>query len=179
MWGPHLIASRGTESFRCITCARIANHKRARYALETLPCNGRVGLAGPLQPRRPRLKWNRANEARWGRHGEGGHQVVRYNTTQHDGRWLCTRCGLHYVRFCEFWTKQCAGAPGRRQSPSRTPWQEVPYRTGRRTRSRSTHPGPAQGPQEFASQATYWFLILAYQGRKGRAGQPPGPRRSP
>ena len=54
-WGPHLIASHGTEGFRCITCARVANHKRARYALRT-PCSGRAGLAGPLQPHRPRLK---------------------------------------------------------------------------------------------------------------------------
>ena len=112
MWGPHFITSHGTAGFRCIPCARIANHKRARYALRTLPCTGRVGLAGPLQPRRPRLKWNRANEARWKRQGEGGHQVVRYNTTQHDGRWLCMQCGLHYVRFCDLRTKQCAGSPG-------------------------------------------------------------------
>ena len=90
---------------------RIANHKKARYALRTLPCAGR-GMASPLQPRRPRLKWNRANEARWNRQGEGGHQVVRYNTTQHDGRWLCMRCGLHYVRFCGLRAKQCVGAPG-------------------------------------------------------------------
>ena len=48
------------------------------------------------------------------RQGEGGHQVVRYNTTQHDGRWLCMRCGLHYVRFCDLRTKQCAGAPANR-----------------------------------------------------------------
>ena len=111
MWGHHFIAPHGTEGFRCISCARIANHKRARYGLRTLPCSGRAGLAGPLQPRRPRLKWNRANEARWWRQGEGGHQVVRYNTIQHDGRWLCMRCGLHYVRFCDLRTKQCAAAP--------------------------------------------------------------------
>ena len=54
--GPHLLTSHGTERFGCITCARIANHKKARYALETLPCIGRVGMARPLQPRRPRLK---------------------------------------------------------------------------------------------------------------------------
>ena len=114
MWGPRLIASHGTERFRCITCARVANHNKARYALKTLPCTGRGGLAGPLQPRRPRLKWNRANEARWKRQGEGGHQVVRYNTTQRDGSWLCMRCGLHYVRFCDLRAKQCAGAPGKR-----------------------------------------------------------------
>ena len=112
MWGPHLITSHGTEGFRCVTCARIANHKRARYALKTLPCIGRVGLAGPLQPRRPKLKWNRADEARWKRQGEGGHQAVRYNTTQHDGRWLCMRCGLHYIRFYDLCAKQCARAPG-------------------------------------------------------------------
>ena len=110
MWGHHLITSHGTEGFRCISCARIANHRRARYALRTLPCSGRAGLDGPLQPRRPRLKWNKANEARWKRQGEGGHQVVRYNTTQHDGKWLCMRCGLHYVRFCDLRTKQCAAA---------------------------------------------------------------------
>ena len=68
-------------------------------------------MAGPLQPRGPRFKWNRAVEARWRRQGEGGHQVVRYNTTQHDGRWLCMRCGLHYVRFCDLRTKRRAGAP--------------------------------------------------------------------
>ena len=64
-----------------------------------------------MQPRKPRLKWNRANEARWRRQGEGGHQVVRYNATQHYGKWLCMRCGLHYVRFCDLRTKQCAAAP--------------------------------------------------------------------
>ena len=110
-WGPHLIAPHGTQGFRCVACARVANHKRARYALRTLPWSGRAGLAGPLQPRGPRLKWNRAIEARWRRQGEGGHQVVRYNTTQHDGRWLCMRCGLHYVRFCDLRTKRCAAAP--------------------------------------------------------------------
>ena len=112
MWGPHLITLHGTEGFRCITCARIANHRKARYALKTLPCSGRVGLTGPLQPHRPRFKWNKANETRWKRQGKGGHQVDRYNTTQHDGRWLCMRCGLHYVRFCDLRAKQCAGAPG-------------------------------------------------------------------
>ena len=45
------------------------------------------------------------------RQGEGGHQVVRYNTTQHDGRWLCVRCGLHYVRFCDLRAKHCLGVP--------------------------------------------------------------------
>ena len=37
MWGPHLIKASGTEGFRCISCARVANHKRARYALRSLP----------------------------------------------------------------------------------------------------------------------------------------------
>ena len=110
-WGPHLIAQHGEEGFRCVACARVANHKRARYALRTLPCSGRPGLAGPLQPRRPRLKWNRAVEARWRTQGDGGHQVVRYNTAQHDGRWLCMRCGLHYVRKCDLRRKRCTGAP--------------------------------------------------------------------
>ena len=87
---------------------------RARYALRTLPCSGRAGLAGPPQPRGPRLKWNRAIEARWRRQGEGGHQVFRYSTTQHDGRWLCMRCGLHYVRLCDLRTKRCAAAPANR-----------------------------------------------------------------
>ena len=112
IWGRHLSPSTAsTEGFRCISCARVANHKRARYALRTLPCSGRAGLAGPLQPRRPRLKWNRANESRWKRQGEIGHQVVRYNTTQHDGRWLCMKCGLHYVQFCDLRTKPCTAAP--------------------------------------------------------------------
>ena len=77
MWGPHLTAPHGTEGHKCITCARVANHKRARYALKTSPCSGRYGLAGPLQPRRPRLNWNKTNEARWKRQGESGHQVVK------------------------------------------------------------------------------------------------------
>ena len=46
---PHLIGPHGTEGYKCSTCARVANHKRARYALKTLPCSGRYGLAGPLQ----------------------------------------------------------------------------------------------------------------------------------
>ena len=111
MWGRHLIAPHGTEGFRRISCARVANHKRARYALRTLPCSGLAGLAGPLQPARPRHKWNKANEARWKRQGEGGHQMVRYSTTQHDGKWLGMRCGLHYVRFCDLRTKRCTAAP--------------------------------------------------------------------
>ena len=110
-WGPHLIAPHGTQGFRCVACARVANHRRAKYALKTLPCSGRAGLAGPSQPRGPRLKWNRAIEARLKWQGDGGHQVVRYNTTQHDGRWVCMRCGLHYVRFCDLRTKRCVGAP--------------------------------------------------------------------
>ena len=114
MRGPHLIAPHGTEGYRCITCAKVANHKKTRYALKTLPCSGRYRLAGPVQPRRPRPKWNKANEARWRRQGEGGHQVVRYNSTQHDGRWLCVKRGLHYVRFCDLHTMQCAGAPSSR-----------------------------------------------------------------
>ena len=47
VWGPHLIAPHGTEAYRCITCARVANHKRARYALKYLPCSGRCGLGPP------------------------------------------------------------------------------------------------------------------------------------
>ena len=112
VWGPHLITSRGTEKFRCITCARVANHKKARYALKSLPRTSRAGLAGPLQPRKPKLEWNRANEARWRRQGESGHQAVRYNAAQHDAKRLCIRCGLHYVRSCDLRAKQCAGAPG-------------------------------------------------------------------
>ena len=59
----------------------------------------------------PGSKWNRAHEARWRRQGEGGHQAVRYNSTQHDGRWLCVKCGLHYVRFCDLRTKRCTRGP--------------------------------------------------------------------
>ena len=66
---------------------------------------------GAPRPCRPRLKWNRANKARRRRQGEGGHQAVKYNSAQHDGRWLCMRCGLHYVRFCDLRAKRCAGAP--------------------------------------------------------------------
>ena len=77
----------------------------------SLPCSGRCGLGGPPRPCRPRLKWNKASEARLRRQGEGGHQAVRYNSTQHDGRWLCMRCGLHYARFCDLRTKRCTGAP--------------------------------------------------------------------
>ena len=89
--------------------------KRARYALKSLPCSGRCGLGGPPRPCRPRFKWNKANEARWRRQGEGGHQAVRYNPTQHDGRWLCMRCGFHYVRTllrppCQAATKAIADA---------------------------------------------------------------------
>ena len=47
VWGPHLIAPHGTEGYRCITCAKVANHKKARYALKYLPCSGRCGLGGP------------------------------------------------------------------------------------------------------------------------------------
>ena len=111
MWSHHLITSHGTEGFRCITCARLANHKRARYALKGLPCAGRARLAGPLRPHRPRTKWNRATEIRWKTQGEGCHQVVKYNSPQHDGRHLCVRCGLHYIRRCDLRTKQCAGMP--------------------------------------------------------------------
>ena len=50
VWGHHLITSHWTEGFRCITCARVANHKRARYFLKSLPCAGRAGLAGPSSP---------------------------------------------------------------------------------------------------------------------------------
>lgn len=109
--GPHLIAPHGSEGYRCIAFGRTANHKRARYALKHLPCAGRCGLGWAPRPCRPRLKWNRTNEARWRRQGEGGHQAVRYNSAQHDGRWLCMRCGLHYVRFCDLRAKRCAGAP--------------------------------------------------------------------
>ena len=111
VWGPHITAPHGTEGYRCITCARIANHKGAGYAFRTLPYSGRCGLGGPPRPCRPRPKWNQANEARWRRQGEGGHQAVRYNSSQRDGRWLCMRCGLHYVRFCDLRTKRCTGAP--------------------------------------------------------------------
>ena len=110
LWGPHLIAPHGSECYRCMTCGRTANHKRARYAFKYLPC--RCGLGGAPRPCRPRLKWNRANEARWRRQGEGGHQAVRYNSAQHDGRWLCMRCGLHYMRFCDLRTKRCTGVRG-------------------------------------------------------------------
>ena len=48
MWGPHFIAPHGTEGYRCITCARVADHKSASYALRTLPCSSRYGLAGPF-----------------------------------------------------------------------------------------------------------------------------------
>ena len=47
VWGPHFIAPHGTEGYRCITCARVADHKSARYALKSLPCSGRCGLGGP------------------------------------------------------------------------------------------------------------------------------------
>ena len=88
VWEPHPNAPHGTEGHRCITCARVANHKKARYALKSLPCSRRCGLGGPPRPCRSRLKWNKANEARWKRQGEGGHQAVRYNSTQHNGKWL-------------------------------------------------------------------------------------------
>ena len=44
VWGPHLVASHGTEELRCITCARVANHSRARYAFQTLLCT-QAGVA--------------------------------------------------------------------------------------------------------------------------------------
>ena len=72
---------------------------------------GPLWPGGAPRPCRPRLKWNRANEARWRRQGEGGHQAVRYNSTQHNGRWLCMRCGLHYVRLSDLRSKRCTGAP--------------------------------------------------------------------
>ena len=109
LWGPHLFAPHGSEGYRCIACGRTANHKRARYALKYLPCAVRCGLAP--RPCRPRLKLNRAHEARWRRQREGGHQAVRYNSAQHDGRRLCMRCGLHYVRFCDLRTKRRTRAP--------------------------------------------------------------------
>ena len=58
LWGPHPIAPHGPEGYRCITCGRTANHKRARYALKYLPCAGRCGLGGAPRPCKPRLKWN-------------------------------------------------------------------------------------------------------------------------
>ena len=81
VWGLHPITSHGRKgSGASLAPGSPTTRRLGMYALKTLPCTGRVGLAGPSQPRRPRLKWNRANEARWRCQGEGGHQVVRYNT---------------------------------------------------------------------------------------------------
>ena len=172
MWGPHLITSHGTEGFRCITCARVANHKRARYALKGLPCADRARLAGPLQPHRPRAKWSRASETRWRLQGEGGHQVVRYNSTQHDGRYICVRCGLHCVRYYDLRIKQCTGVPANQAATKaiadalkggRPDPQE-----GGCTPSLSTRSDPARGPPEPASPATDWCSTPGSRGRPGR-----------
>ena len=45
MWGPHLIAPHGSEGYRCITCGRIPNHKRARYVGAQV-----LAVLGPLWP---------------------------------------------------------------------------------------------------------------------------------
>ena len=45
---------------------------------------------------------------------EGRHQACRYYTTSWDGRHLCLKCGLHYVRRTDLRRKECHGTP---QSP--------------------------------------------------------------
>ena len=46
-WGPHLIAPHGTQGFRCVACARVANHKRARGP-SRVP--GGLALLDPCNP---------------------------------------------------------------------------------------------------------------------------------
>ena len=110
-WGPHIIEAHGESGFRCLSCARTANHKRAKYALKTLSCTDRPRLAGGGLGHRRRKKWNTATERRWAAQGDGGHRVFRYNATRYDGRFLCTRCGLRYVRRCDLISKHCPGEP--------------------------------------------------------------------
>ena len=48
MWGRHLIAPHGTEGFRCISCARVANHKRGQVCPSDPCARDELALPGTL-----------------------------------------------------------------------------------------------------------------------------------
>ena len=117
-WGPHLVRAGPSEGFVCISCKRQAKGACSKRAMSKLPCLDRRGLtkAGMTQPQWER--WNNAWILRWSAEEapHGVHQLCRYYTTSWDGRFLCLKCGLHYVRRTEMTRAQCHGAPQNRKA---------------------------------------------------------------
>ena len=116
-WGVHLITAHGAKGYRCVLCARRATGNTARHAMRRLPCLDRPGLTLSGMTNAQWERWNGAWVRRWTGLARGGphdHDVVRYFATKWDGRWLCLRCGRHYVRRCDL---VCGPCPGVTQNP--------------------------------------------------------------
>ena len=117
-WGPHLVRAAAGEGFQCIACKRQARGTCTKRKMAKLLCLDRRGLTrtGMSQPQWER--WNTAWVQRWAANvdGPGAHDACRYNATSWDGRHLCLRCGLHYVRRCDLVRVPCPGAPQTRKA---------------------------------------------------------------
>jgi hypothetical protein len=82
--------------------------------MRNLACLDRPGL-GPAGLNKAQWeRWNGAWVRRWHAEESGlpyAHEVVRYFATAWDGRFLCVRCGRHYVRRCDLVRNPCPGQP--------------------------------------------------------------------
>ena len=112
--GVHLVVRAPDGSVRCTQCQRTAGSPLTHRRMAALPCKDRRGLTRAPITLPQWERWNTAWIQRWARRDAGdpaAHDIVRYFATTWDGRFLCTRCGLHYVRSTDLVTKVCFGRP--------------------------------------------------------------------
>ena len=112
-WGEHFVRGGQNNAYVCVFCRRYATGSRWKRALQKMPCIPDRPGPGELRGQ-AREHWSEAWASKMAlddRAKHGGHQVQRYNTTGHDGRWICVDCGRHCVKRRELAARPCAGEP--------------------------------------------------------------------